>query len=198
MLKNFVVCGIMLLALTMAGLVYAEIDFSQVDGGLGVYGRAGSTTLNDTNTTATVTDVTGGIANITYDVATNSIDVDATSGNVSLTYNVAKIFLNQNESINIQKIENFNNFIITNVAGEIDITFPDGSRVVLGDKAAISMVMMADNNFSLTVVSGSVTYVDQFGNISILTPNSAAVLVQGFGTIPGWRTDASLRNPATP
>ena len=111
---------------------------------------------------------------------------------------VVERFMDEGDTIQIAQIQGFNSFSIARISGEIEITFPDGSRVVFGEGATISLAMLADNNFNLNVLEGTVEYTDPDGNTWTLTPNSSAVLIQGFGMVPGWRLTESERNPATP
>ncbi|MEI8349004.1 MAG: hypothetical protein WCI77_02525 [Candidatus Omnitrophota bacterium] len=181
--------------------VYAEINLSTSGGKLGIK-AAGKTTNLDSNTTeTTVSDSSGAKVDINYNAAEGTASLASSTGTATLTYNIAKIFLDNGESADVGPTGPYGSFYITNTSGEgkIVVIFPDNSKITMPPSAKVSLTFLADDNFNLKVLEGTVEYVDAKGNAQMLTPNSPAIFVKGFGQVPGWRSiEPDRLHPATP
>jgi hypothetical protein len=179
--------------------VYAEINLGTGKGQLTVKAAGKSTTLNQSAPEATVADIKGGSLAIKYDAAEDVANL-ASTGNTTVTYSIAKLFLDNGESAEVGATGPYGSFYIANTSTEnsIVVVFPDGAKIVMPANAEVSLTELADGNFHLKVLEGTIEYIDPKGNSRMLNSNSAPVLVQGFGTVPGWRSTEPTRNPATP
>ncbi|MFH1664976.1 MAG: hypothetical protein ABIA77_02395 [Candidatus Omnitrophota bacterium] len=202
MLKNAFMSVICLSVALCASTAFAEINVSAVDGKIEVMSADGKVILDEGNPTATVTDTNGAKVNVTYDAETKGVTVNAESGSSSVTVGIAKVYMEQGQQLGLTVDEGTRNLTITNTAtggGPIVVVFPDGSKVSIPAGAGISLTMLADGNYDMKVTSGTVEYTDPEGNKRSLTGDSPVIIVQGFTTVPGWRTsEEETMSPATP
>lgn len=205
MKKFYSVLGVSLMLLLMNSISYAEINTSPSEGKLILNGME-STTLNAENSVSTIVDsATGGNLVVNFEPGTNKVAMKSSLGNVSVTYNIAKIFLNEGESVEVNPSNSFKSFTISNTSqstenqdNNVTVTFPDGSYIVMPSASVVSLVMLADGSYHLKVISGTVEYTDAKGYKQTLTVDTPPILIQGFTDIPNWRTGEIERNAATP
>jgi hypothetical protein len=203
MAKRHLVVGFVLLfgLFFIFNNTYAEISLSVSKGSLGVKASGKTTTLNKDVAEATVSDSTGAKVDVKYDATEEAVNLSASGANATVTYSIAKIFLDAGKSVEVGATGPLGSFYIANTStaeGKVTVTFPDASRITMPANAEVSLTMLADGNFHLKVLEGTVEYTDAKGNTKMLDSRSPVVLVQGFGQVPGWRLDEPKRNPATP
>lgn len=180
---------------------YAEINLSASKGTLGIKSGGKTTTLDKDNGEAVVSDSKGTQVDVKYDAVEEAVNLTASEGSSALTYNIAKLFLDAGESAEVGPTGPYGSFYIANTSvneGKVVVAFPDGARITMPVNSEVSLTMLADGNFHLKVLEGTVLYTDPKGNTKTLDPNSPVVFVQGFGEVPGWRSIEPQRNPSTP
>ena len=198
-MRKALILGITLLLMCgVASYTYAEVNINPSQKGTEITSGKGSTTLDGSNAKTSVADSAGGNADVSYDAETGKVNVNATSGSSTFTYGIAKLFLDEGDGVQLGAEGEFRTMSIAVTKGEVVATFPDRSKIIMSEGSSVLLVMVADGNYLMNVISGEVLYTDPEGNTRTLTTGSAPVLVQGFGLIPGWRSAESERNPATP
>jgi hypothetical protein len=199
MAKNIILAVVFLFVMVFANPAFAKVTIVPGPGQVRVI-----TTENDVvlegGTQVTVGDGPGGSANVFYDGRSGGTAVEAISGDPKVIFGIAEIFLDETERVDLFGDEAFKRMLIRNQSptSNIEVVFPDGSKVMMPSDAVIVLLKLADNNYHLTVMIGEVEYFNPEGIRQILTPNSPPILIRGFGIIPDWRKTDLERNPVTP
>lgn len=181
-MKKMIILGMALfLTCIFAAYTYAEITINPDKAGLKVvYGKE-KVILNSENSQTTVTDTSGGTAEVAYDAVTGGVTVNAIKGSSAFSYGIAKIYIDGGESAQLTAKGEFRIIDIAAAKGEIIVIFPNGSKIVMPERAVVQLVMRAGGNYYLSVTAGGVQYTAFDGNRRTLTAGNAPVLVQGFG-----------------
>ncbi|NQT32780.1 MAG: hypothetical protein HQ594_03810 [Candidatus Omnitrophica bacterium] len=202
MIRNILIGAIILCLSLFAAEAFAEITVVPQVGTLTVYAHSGTETLDAETLETTASDFKGGDVAVTYDDEAGAVDLEAVEGSSSVVFGIAKLFLDADDSVhieyNVDESGTVRYFSIGSALGDIVVTFPDGSRIVIPEDASVSLTLLADNNYDLSVLEGEVEYTDPNGQTRTLTTSSPAILIQGYGLVPDWRSDEIKRNPATP
>jgi hypothetical protein len=199
MSKHISAICIFLFIFLFADSAFSEMNFSVVGSRLNVSAHEGSGVFDESNPKGEATDTTGGKVDILFDAAGRLTTVEAISGNSSFTFSIAKIFLEEKDTVTIFHDEDYKKTIIEALAGDIVITLPDSARMVLPEGAAIMLLMSADGSYLLSVVKGEVEYTDPMGNTRIINVRTPVIIIKLYTTFfPGWGILEPERNPATP
>ncbi len=198
------VLGIICIFFCLTTIANAEIVILPIDKGFSLKSMGQETAISAQYASASLTEDNGAKAEVKYDAAGDKIGISATAGDVNLVLGIANIALPQGQSgvfyidrqsgaINIESSESNTE--------EVNVVFPDGSRVILGSGAAIKLTPLADGTYNCCVTGGEVTFVDNLGNsikLSGTGPDNACKIVKGFQDVPGWRTAEPKRRPMSP
>ena len=200
MFKKAIIISVFLFVLVLASPAFAKVTITPSDGQVKVIAADGIATLDSESPQATVSDATGGSADVAYDAETGKISAEALSGTPRFGFGIADIFMDEGETLDLESDVNYQVMRITNtsVEGSVLITFPDGSKLMVPEGTEILLTALAGCCYDLTIVKGTAQYTDPDGNTQTLGPNSAPIKVQGFCIVPDWRKTDIERSPATP
>ena len=200
MAKNIIFVVVFLFLLVFANPAFAKITVVPSDGQIRIITTEEDVMLDEEGPQVTVSDGAGGSADVFYDAKSEGTAVEAISGKPKVIFGIAEIYLDEGERVDLFSTEGFRTITIRNPSenSDVEIVFPDGSKVIMPKDAIITLVRLADGSYHLTVMAGEVEYFNPDGIRQILTPDSPPILIQGFNIIPDWRKTDIERNPVTP
>lgn len=206
MLKSLlvaVVCTLFVLSFSVCS--FAEIGVSYDTGVWNVSAHSGSTKLNSEKPEATVVDSTKGEVRMSCSEGTNTLALENVSGGSSVVYVIAKIYTDNSDSVKINLREGEKVFSILNssaidsgISANVTVLFPDNSTIIMPSGSEVSFSRLAESNYQMRVVQGSVDYIDSNGKMVTLTSKDGAVFIEGYNSLPSWRKTIPDSSPATP